>query len=201
MANKLVLIDHGHGGYSEGMTLTPDRGIYTKTISLSEGQLNRAAAHSIAFELSLKKIPVHIIGSGNADVSLRDRVKEVNRLAKKYKCALFSIHHNGFSDENVKGFELFTSLGETPSDTIAERFGKAFMCLHPERKLRKLSEVGKVSKEAPFYILKKTICPAVLIEWGFMTNKDERAYIVSQRGRNDLSRYMVLSIQQTYDLW
>jgi len=201
MAKKLILLDHGHGGYKEGVTLTPDRGIYTKKSKLSEGQLNRAAVHSIAFELSYLGYNVHIIASGNDDVSLKDRVAEVNRLYDNYNCALFSIHHNGFHDSRVKGFELFTSLGETVSDAIAEDMARVFMCLHPERKFRKLGHVGKASKEAPFYILRRTVCPAVLIEWGFMTNKQEREYITSPRGRADLVNYMTKSIIQTFNKW
>ncbi|GGG48638.1 N-acetylmuramoyl-L-alanine amidase family protein [Bizionia arctica] len=42
-------------------------------------------------------------------------------------------------------------------------------------------------KQAGFIVLHQTIMPSVLVETGFITNKEEGAYLNSSRGQNDMS--------------
>ena len=83
---------------------------------------------------------------------------------------ILSIHSNGFTKESANGYSIYTSRGETKSDKIAEVFIDNMMVNFPERKLRKDTRDGDLDKEANFYVLKHTTCPAILIENFFMTN-------------------------------
>jgi len=180
----MILLDAGHGGYIEGETQTPNRGIYGELESFSEGQYNRMIVHGIAFRLSSMNIPIHIVCPENQDKSLPTRATRINKICRKHgrlNCFLLSVHQNGFSNSSVKGFELFTSPGHTDSDQYAEIIAKLFGSLFPERKKRWWKE-SKRAKEARYYILRRTICPAVLTEWGFMTNPSEQALLKSDRG-------------------
>jgi N-acetylmuramoyl-L-alanine amidase len=44
----------------------------------------------------------------------------------------------------------------------------------------------KVS-EAPFYILKNSNCPVVLLELGFLSNENDRNYITSEKGQSEIA--------------
>lgn len=180
----MILLDAGHGGYFEGVTTSPHKGIYGETESFSEGQYNRLIVNGIGYRLSSLNVPFHIIAPENEDTKLHTRARRVNKLAHKFgqlQTFLLSVHQNGFHTESVKGFELFTSPGFTLSDTYAELIAEDFQARFPERVLRRFRE-SKVSKEARYYILAKTICPAVLTEWAFMTNKIERSLMNSDTG-------------------
>lgn len=51
-------------------------------------------------------------------------------------------------------------------------------------------------KEENFYLLKNTICPAVLIENLFMTNKEDYKTLLSEEGQDKLTRVIVNSIKE-----
>jgi len=77
---------------------------------------------------------------------------------------------------SVRGIEIYTSIGETRSDLCAtiimeEVSAAGIPDLMPVR-ADYLSD-GDVDKEANYYVLKNTVMPAVLIECGFMTNKED----------------------------
>ncbi len=178
---KLILLDAGHGGIIEGQYVTDGKRYYGKhdgqNIQLSEGAYNRAVVHGIAARLHLNGTSCHIINPENEDISLRSRVYRVNQLCDKYDCFLLSIHHNAHSNPLAYGTEFFTSSGETKSDAIAEKVGESFTMQYPYVKLRRQS-ISEYSKDAPFYVLEKTRCPAILSEWGFMTNDSDRVRII-----------------------
>lgn len=185
----LVLLDAGHGGIAEGVYTTPGKRYYKKEVSpnakrfifLAEGALNRAVVHGLAFRLHLSGIPCHIINPENEDISLLARVRRVNELARRYDCFLLSVHHNAAEDTTARGFELFTSRGTTKSDTIAEMIAHRFIDCYGAEWFRGAS-VLKKSKEAPFKILTNTRPPAILTEWGFMTNAEDRYRIARTEG-------------------
>ncbi|NCU27398.1 hypothetical protein EOM86_11895, partial [Candidatus Nomurabacteria bacterium] len=81
------------------------------------------------------------------------------------------------------GMESFTSVGWTESDNFNENY------LIPELR-RAMPDIrwrggknGNLGKEAGFYMLRNTDCPAVLIEWNFMTTYDPDAKIILDPAR------------------
>ena len=194
----MILLDAGHGGIEEGKYVTPGKRYYGlhegKEIQMAEGAFNRAVVHGIAARLHLFGVKCHIINPENEDISLHARARRVNEIAKREKCVLLSVHHNAFEDERVSGFEVFTSMGDTPSDPIADFIGKKFTEIYPNVKLRRESiSPNRYSKDAGYYILRSTRCPAILTEWAFMTNPVDRdrmiCYLDDQIGF--LTRMMV----------
>ena len=57
---------------------------------------------------------------------------------------------------------------------------------------------GDKDKEANFYVLKNTICPAVLTENFFMTNKEECKLLLSKEGRDRIASAHVKAIENIY---
>ena len=84
---------------------------------------------------------------------------------------LISIHGNAADNApTANGIEVFTSIGETKSDTIAEVFYSKLKNLGWKMRPNRSNKGGK---EENFYILKNSHCPAVLTENGFYTNEEE----------------------------
>jgi len=113
--------------------------------------------------------------SYDTDMLLEDRSALVNRLYNQYKDRYFvylvSIHGNAFPDERVRGVEAFTSPGTTMSDRICTEYLKSLEDMGWP--MRYDESDGDIDKEARFWMLTKTLCPAILTENGFYTNREE----------------------------
>ena len=53
---------------------------------------------------------------------------------------------------------------------------------------RKLYEnVHEILKTAPFCLIKKSEVPVVVVEMGYLSNKDDRAYLTSSEGQDKIA--------------
>lgn len=180
--DKLILLDAGHGGIVEGRYTTyPHKRHEIGDRQLNEGVLNRAVVHWLAFLLNSHNVYVHIISDSNKDTSLATRVKKINALAAEYSCQLYSIHHNYSDHVAARGCEIYTYWHDSYSDVLAEDLAARYYRMFPELKFRRYS-ITKASKEAGFYILKNTKCPAVLTEFSFMSNPLDFEYMIDGCG-------------------
>jgi len=170
---KRILIDHGHGGLIDGKYVTPGKRGEHEGRTIYEGVLNRAQAHLLNYQLSLFGIPSEIIAPENEDTSLKARVMRVNKIVSKKpdEFLLISIHSNAFSNPKARGWEIWTSIGETMSDELAPIFLKHFQGSFPEVPIR--TGISGVDKDGNFRVVTSTLCPAVLTEDLFMTSPDD----------------------------
>ena len=132
------------------------------------------------------------------DLSLTERANVANRMSKIYgakNVLLISIHHNaaGNGTDWVKaaGWEIYTTKGDTISDKYADVFLESAKNVLPQYK-RKI----RGHKEADFTVIKKTVCPSVLIEYGFFTDKEEMEWCMSEEGLNAHTELTVDAIKQ-----
>jgi N-acetylmuramoyl-L-alanine amidase len=83
---------------------------------------------------------------------------------------------------------VYTSIGETKSDMYATKLYKEAEKKWEGEKFRKSYSDGDPDKEANFYVLKHTKCPAILSENFFMTNEREcKKFLLSEQGRIDIA--------------
>ncbi|MEM9548727.1 MAG: N-acetylmuramoyl-L-alanine amidase [Bacteroidota bacterium] len=197
MANKLILLDAGHGGLTKGIYNThPNKRVEKKHTQINEGVLNRAVVHLTAFLLDFHKIPCEVISGTNNDLSLNRRIWNVNEASNHFDCLLISVHHNFFGKPNPNGTEIFTYYSNNAT-AIAERFYKTFIEHFPNRCFRKFSESRPI-KTGNFAILKRTACPAILTEFGFMSNEDDYYYISSSDGIMKQAEWLTDGCTQWY---
>ena len=127
------------------------------------------------------------------------RVQIVNEMAKKTDCLYISIHVNASAAkgwDKATGFAIYTSPGETKSDELAtDIFDEATKLLKPLGKsLRKDTSDGDPDYEENFYVLRKTICPAVLTENFFQNSKSDVEFLESPLGFEAIVSYHVNGI-------
>lgn len=194
----IYILDPGHGGLLNGEYQTKGKRspIWSDGSVYYEGVGNRIIAEKVANRLEEMGIDFAytVNPKDPTDLSLPKRVEYINKLPYKNKI-LVSIHSNGAGAPQAEGWEIYTSVGETTSDKIATIFYNRFQDKFMDRKFRKDTKDGDVDKEANFYIIKNTTCPAVLLENFFHTNEYEcKNILMSEEGQNKIVNAIVESI-------
>ncbi len=198
MSKYYYILDCGHGGLIDNIYQTQGKRspIWSDGSVYYEGVGNRQIGKKVGDQL--KKLGIDfaytVDPSNGKDVSLTTRINFVNKFPAKNK-VLISIHSNGASVESASGFEIFTSEGQTKSDTIATVIYEEFQKEFTESKFRKDTSDGDVDKENPLYITGKSNCPAVLLECFFMTNEKEcKEILMTEEGQNRIVKCIVQAI-------
>ena len=193
MKELLILLNPGHGNDTPGKRWT------FNGITFYEWQYNRMVMNLVAKELDTLGIKYRIITTEDNDVSLSTRAIRVNRIAAEYgrsHCLLFSIHSNASANHNARGFSLYTSRGKTESDAYAEiGYEQAKISFKDAKLLHDMSD-GDHDFEAGFYMVTKTICPAVLVEAFFYDNQKDFEYLLSEKGKKEIVNWYVETIKK-----
>ena len=124
------------------------------------------------------------------DIALAERVRRVNSvcfLLGKSNVILVSIHVNAASDGtkwmNASGWSVYTCKGRTSSDKLADCLCESAIKNFPGRRIRTDMSDGDMDWEENFYILRKSLCPAVLTENFFMDSHSDLEYLQSKAGK------------------
>ena len=177
-----ILIDNGHGHNTSGKR-SPDG-------KFREYAYNREIAKRIVADLIDRGHDAELIVPEDNDISLEERVRRVNKicLASDPSCViLVSIHvnaaGNGSKWTNATGWSVYTCKGQTSSDKLAECLCEAAIKNFPGRRITPDYTDNDPDWEENFYILRHSLCPAVLTENFFMDNKSDLEYLQSKAGK------------------
>ena len=181
-----ILIDNGHGQSTPGKRSPDGRFL--------EFQFNRTIAKQIVDDLRDRGYDAELLVPEDDDIPLKDRCKRVNDIVAregKQNVILISIHANAFGNgkewTSPSGWSVYTSKGQTKADELAEQLAKAAIKNLPQMKMRADRSDGDSDYEENFYILRHTVCPAVLTENGFYTNQEDLAILESREGRRAIT--------------
>ena len=148
---RTVVIDAGHGGHDRGGI--PGQKASEKDVAL-------ATAKRVESALKAAGIQTIMTRSSDRFVTLGGRVA----IANAHRDALFlSIHYNSSTNEDAKGIETY--YGGAASKGVAERIHRAVVS--------GTGAVDRKVRKGRYYVLRKSRAAAVLVECGFLTNKDE----------------------------
>lgn len=172
-----TLWDAGHGGEDSG-AINNDTGHTEKSITLAVA----LKCHEYSQRAG---IPSSLVRSTDVFVPLYKRAEMANTI----DADLCSIHCNA-ANQKAEGFEVFTSIGETASDSWAtwtvDEYEKEF----PERKFRYDFSDGDPDKEARFTVLTKTRGKAILFELGFIDSK-EVYFLIDEKNIEKMAQALV----------
>jgi len=183
-----VILDNGHGKETAGKR-SP---VWPDGSQLFEYEFNRDIVRRIHEEIPETIILVPELN----DISLFERVSRCNKIAMRgdtSKTLLLSVHANAGGGT---GWEAFTSVGNTASDEYAEKIYEEAALLLPQFKMRKDETDGDLDKEAHFYIIEKTYCPAILTENLFMDTLEDCKFLMSEEGRNTIAQIHINFIRK-----
>ena len=167
--NKIMIaIDDGHGMETAGKR-TP---AFSDGSIMKENEFNNAVAEYLTAALERNGFEVLMVAPGDEDTALKTRVQRANDTRA---AAYISIHANAYGTtwNEANGLETWIYEKVMP-DSETFRFAK---CIHDELiRATGLRNRG-MKRSSDLFVLKNTAMHAVLVECGFMTNKEEAALL------------------------
>ena len=177
-----IFIDNGHGLMTAGKR-SPDG-------QFRESFYNREIARRVVSNLRDRGLDAELLVPEDDDISLAERVRRVNAacfLLGKQNVILVSSHvnaaGNGSKWLNAAGWSVYTCKGQTASDKLAECLCQAAIKNFPGHRIRTDMSDGDMDWEEGFYILRKSLCVAVLTENFFMDSISDLEYLQSRAGK------------------
>lgn len=182
---KTVIIDPGHGGIDVG-TVGID-GSLEKNINLSisldlydylmVSGINTVLTRDGDYE-------VYKAGEKRTKSDLYNRMDFINSIPDSI---LISIHQNHFENEAEWGTQVWFSPNDEISPTLADKILRSVKKnIQPENKRE-----NKVSDNS-YYILYKAQKPSVMVECGFVSNKNENNKLQDKEYQKDMA-YSILA--------
>lgn len=192
--NIIILLDNGHGIDTSGKC-SPDK-------SLLEYKWAREITNRLHDELAHEGIASELIVKEEKDIPLATRCSRANDIYKKAKqtgktCVLISVHINAATNagwSNATGWTVWVANNASNASKLLAQ------TLYQQAEKKSLQGNRCVPSckywQAGFYILKNTNMPAVLTENLFMTNKQEVAYLLSEKGKQEIVNLHVEGIKE-----
>ncbi|MEG6567552.1 N-acetylmuramoyl-L-alanine amidase [Thermoanaerobacterium saccharolyticum] len=156
----LIVVDPGHGGSDSGAI---GYGYFEKDINLSVSLKLRDV-------LEVNGIDVILTRDKDMTLELSERCDIANRNKADY---FVSIHCNSFKDSSEKGTETYSYPGSTSGAKLAKGVQQAIVT--------NLKTTDRGVKTANFYVLHHTNMPSILVELGFITNKDDLDLLLNKQ--------------------
>ena len=177
-----VLIDNGHGENTQGKR-SPDG-------KFREYLYARQIAKRIVDDLIRRGYDAERIVTEEEDIPLSERVRRINTICDKLGASnviLISIHNNAAGNGgqwmSARGWSAYTTKGKNRSDELATMLYVEAVNNFSGQTIRKDTSDGDPDWEENFYIIRKSLCPAVLTENFFMDNKRDVEYLNSEEGK------------------
>ena len=171
---KTILVDAGHGGKDQGAP-----GVN----KLLEKDLTLQMANKLAARLRKAGYKVLMTRTNDTTLTLQQRAA----LCEKHKPHLFiSIHCNAVKNKKTNGVETFAMTPRGAASTSDKKPGRSTgpgnsydknnyrLAYEVQKKLvQGTKSPDRGVKHARFFVLRKAICPGILVETGFITHPKE----------------------------
>lgn len=131
---------------------------------------NRSAKGAETFVLGVEKM------ESNLSVAMREN--SVMLMESDYQTK-----YNGFDPKSIDSYIMFEMMQDKYMGQSLQ-----FASLVQQEFSGTLHRADRGVRQAGFWVLHKSACPSVLVEMGFISNRDEEAYLATQKGRHEISK-------------
>jgi N-acetylmuramoyl-L-alanine amidase len=156
---RLIVIDAGHGGEDSGAVAQREQ-VKEKDLCLEMGKYLQHYLSKMGYRCLMTR-------RGDYFIPLQERSK----IANEYKASAFiSLHFNTAANKHANGIEIYY-FQSSKGDYSRGAKDLALSCLGRSLYYTKANSRGV--KGADFSVLRRTKMPAILVEGGFISNKQE----------------------------
>lgn len=169
---KVIVIDAGHGGEDFGFI---NGAAYEKEIvgNISE---------KIKVFNKKENIEIIVIGDKDSITSIPSRVARINQL---HPDLVISLHVSNSTDKAANGVQAFISE-KNPNYEKSFKHAEELVQVVAKKDL-KITEV----KKANLLLLENSQSPAVSLELGYLSNEQDREYLMSEKGQTKIAKRII----------
>lgn len=183
-----IIIDPGHGGIDGGAVA--DDGTLEKELNLALSLEIERVLISLGAKTKMTRSTDTMLSSADSDHKKRDDLESRAKMANNSEnCIFVSIHMNKFPVPKYSGLQVYYSGNDKDSEKLAaaiQSSAKTYLQPSNERQI-KLSG-------SSIYLLQNISRPAVLVECGFLSNKDELELLKNEDYRKKLALVIASSV-------
>lgn len=188
----LIAIDPGHGGWDPGKVGV--NGALEKDINLSISLILKSLLEDNEFEVIMTREDDNgLYQESDSNKKRADLNKRIQIINERDPIIAISIHQNSFTQEYVKGAQVFyheqssegRALAETLQVKIKETLGD--------------DNHRKAKSNTNYYMLKNTECPLVIVECGYLSNYNESSLLIDEEYQKKLAQGIYLGIIEFLD--
>lgn len=186
---KTVIIDPGHGGIDGGAV--GKNGTLEKNLNMSLSLELRDALKETGYNVILTREKDQLTYNGDEKNKKKADTKYRLKVAAENPTALFiSIHMNYFEDTTAKGSQIFYSVNNPKSKDFAEILKKSLTENTDKQNKREIKEAYP-----NIYIMRNIKNPAVLLECGFISNREEEKLLNSKEYRASIVKSICNAVE------
>lgn len=165
-----VVLDAGHGGRDPGKVAV--NGALEKDINLSIAQkLKTLLEQNDINVVMIRNDDSGLYSESDSNKKAADMRNRVDIINKSEATLAISIHQNSFTQESIKGAQVFYYNNSDEGKKFAENM--------QEQLKKSLQDGNKRMAKAndSYYMLKKVECPIIIVECGYLSNNTEAALL------------------------
>ncbi len=167
-----VVIDAGHGGFDGGM-VSPYSDADENHLNLEYALTLKDILNSAGIGVVLTRKNLNGLYSIFAENRKKDDMqKRIKIIEKSGADAVVSIHMNSFSLKSSRGAQVFFKQDDPSSQQLATNIQNVFFQTLPHARTQ--------PKTGDYYILNESPIPSVIVECGFLTNREEEALLTDK---------------------
>lgn len=181
-----IVLDPGHGGEDQGTSYEPDK--------LLEKDLTFAVANKVTPRLIYEGIETIQTRYKDELIFLNDIVRKT---ASENPEAFVSLHINSNEDVNVSGIEVYYYNKTDALEKEDIHLANSIVTEITKSDNWKLNGTG--IKKEDFAVIKSSDMPSVLVEMGFISNKEDRTKLKDNDVIKNLSKNVANGIKQFFN--
>ena len=186
---KVIVIDAGHGGADPGMIGIG--GLEEKGINLAVSLKLKEALENQGFTVVMtRQEDKGLYEEGTRNKTVQDMQNRIKIMEKAKPILAVSIHQNSYTEESVKGPQVFYYETSAEGQKLAVNIQNALNTELSTERPRK--EKGNTS----YFLLKKSPCVLNIVECGFLTNKKEAELLQTEEYQQKIVEAVVKGIVQ-----
>lgn len=184
-----VVIDAGHGGFDPGKVGV--NGVLEKDVNLAIAKkLKMLLEQNDLKVVMLRTTDDGLYSEGDSNKKATDLKKRVQILLETNPVLAVSIHQNSFPQESSYGAQVFYY-------TDSEQ-GKAFAQIMQSTLKECITDgnhrMEKANKD--YYMLKKSTCPLIIVECGFLSNQKEAKLLTTEEYQQEMAWAIHLGVMR-----